>query len=185
MTLFAAYLALGAALLAIGAALLSRAAPVLDALGALPRSLLAAVVFFGGATAWFIHGIYALGEADLAGFPRIYLAGFFAVVAVLALFFLRDLLAVRGIAGVMLLAARALLDAGFTHLPHSFLLAATAYLLVVFGLLWGVAPRFFRDWLEWTLDSPRRTLAVGAAFAALGAANTVAAFLSPDTSLPA
>jgi len=181
MTLFNAYLALAAALAVAGGALFL-AAPGTGAAASLlrgfPRSLPAALALFGGATAWFIHSAWMIGDADLANFPRIYLAVFFGGAAALAFVFLRDLLAVRGLAALMLLFSRALLDAGYMRVPSSILLAATSYALVICGLWWGVRPYTLRDILEWLLAAPLRARAAGGVLLTLAAANLAAAFIT-------
>jgi hypothetical protein len=178
MTLSTAYLLTGAAFVVPGAALASGAAPAYSALRAFPRSLPAAVVFFGGAAAWFLWGINNLSESDLAGFPRGLMLGIFGATALLSFKFLRDLLAVRGLGILLLLSARALLDIGYMQQPKNLLLSSLAYLFVVLGLLWGVSPHRFRDWLGWILERRTRALVSGIVFLALGAANVLAALLT-------
>jgi hypothetical protein len=179
-TLSTAYLFAGAPVAAYGVALALAAGqnPVERALRAFPRSLLAAIVFFGGAAAWFLHMVQTLGEADLAGFPRNLLLGVFGATALLAFRFLRDLLAVRGLGILLLLSARVLLDAGYMQQPHNLLLSSTAYLFVVLGILWGVSPHRFRDWQDWALTTRLRTRIVGGLLAALGLGNLVAGILT-------
>ncbi|MDR2845197.1 MAG: hypothetical protein LBV28_03785 [Puniceicoccales bacterium] len=179
MTLFNAYIASGAVLTASGLALASGTRGATAALRGFPRSTAAAVVFFGGGAVWFLWGITRLGESDLAGFPREWMLGIFGVAGLLAFKFLPDLLAVRGLAVLMLLSARALLDAGYMQVPHSLVLATTAYAFVVLGVWWGAAPYVFRDWSGWVLEKRPRTLAVGVLIGAVGLANLISAFFVP------
>lgn len=180
MTLAAAYIAIGAVLTVAGIALLLSKLPFVGgALRAFPRSLPAAVVFFGGGAVWFLWVVSQLGESDLAGFPRNWLLGIFGATALLAFKYLRDLLAVRGLAVLMLLSARALLDIGYMQLPHSLVLAVTAYILVVLGIWWGAAPYTFRDWINWILEKRARAIVIGIMVLFLGDANLTAAFFVP------
>jgi hypothetical protein len=189
MTLSSAYLLVAAVLAVPGVALASGFAPVNAALRAFPRSLPAALVFFGGAAAWFLWGITQLSDTDLptpaGGFRflgisfetsfRDLLVYLFGGTALLAFKFLRDFLAVRGLGILLLLSARVLLDVGYMQQPANLLLSSTAYLFVVLGLIWGVSPYRFRDWLNWILERRVRSLALGIALSALGAANIGAA----------
>jgi hypothetical protein len=189
MTLSTAYLLVAAVLAVPGVALASGFAPANAALRAFPRSLPAALVFFGGAAVWFLWGITQLSETDLplpAGKFK-FLGTFFEMsfrdlflcvfggTALFAFKFLRDFLAVRGLGILLLLSARVLLDTGYMQQPANLLLSSTAYLFVVLGILWGVTPYRFRDWLNWILERRARSLAVGITLAALGAANIGAA----------
>ena len=167
MSLAQAYFLL-AAILALPGVLLPFPAGV-RALKALPRSKVATVVFFGAAAAWFLYGIMQMGEADLAGIPRVYMLGGFGAAAAAAFWLLPDLLAVRGLAGLLLLTARPLLDAGFGKLPHSLALATVTYALIFAALVFGVAPYLLRDGIAWTTATTGRARGVAGAFLAVAA----------------
>lgn len=152
MSLSQAYFLL-AALYALAAELLA-ASP--EALRAMPRSRGAAFVLFGAASAWFLYNLTQLGEADLAGIPRQAVLGVFGFSAVAAFKLLPDLLAVRGLAGLLLLTASPLLDAGFGKLPQSLLLATLTYALILFAIAIGTAPYLLRDLIAATLATPAR-----------------------------
>ncbi len=173
MTLSAAYILLGIVLSLPGLALVWGGAPVQNFLRQFPRSFPAAFLCFGGGAAWFLWIVSQLGEADLAGFPRSWLLGIFGVTAILSFIVLKDLLAVRGLAVLLLLSARVLLDVGYMQLPYSFVLALTCYLFVVLGIWWGAAPYIFRDWSGWILEKPLRHRLVGLLLLALGLANFI------------
>lgn len=179
MTLSAAYILLGTVLSLPGLALIWGVEPVQNFLRQFPRSFPAALLCFGGGAAWFLWIISQLGEADLAGFPRSWLLGIFGATAVLSFFVLKDLLAVRGLAVLLLLSSRFLLDVGFMQLPYSFVLALTCYLLIVLGIWWGAAPYIFRDWSVWILEKAPRRLAVGLLLLVLGLANFLSFALVP------
>ncbi|MDR2982796.1 MAG: hypothetical protein LBV12_11190 [Puniceicoccales bacterium] len=181
MTLVTAYILLGVIFVVAGLALVSGSQPVSSMLRAFPRSMGAAVVLFGGGAVWFLWIVSQLGESDLAGFPRNWMLGIFGVTALLSFKYLRDLLAVRGLAVVMLLSARALLDIGYMKLPYSFVLACTCYILVVLGIWWGAAPYVFRNWSTWALEKRPRTLAIGTIILVIGIANLAAACFAPSS----
>lgn len=167
MSLAQAYCLL-AAVLAVPAALLLSPEAGYARLRAFPRSKAAAFVLFGAAAAWFLYGIATMGEADLAGIPRGVMLGGFGAAAVAAFWFLPDLLAVRGLAGLLLLASRQLLDAGFGKLPHSLALAIIVYLLLILpALAYGTAPYLLREWIAKITATPRRGRVAGGVLLAL------------------
>lgn len=176
MSLAQAYLLLAAILAIPGAMLLHPAGQ--RALKAFPRSKPAAFLLFGGAALWFLYGISRMGEADLAGIPRPVMLGGFGAAAAGAFFLLPDLLAVRGLAGLLLLAMRPVLDAGFGKLPHSFVLAGVAYLIVFAALFFGTAPYLLREWIAKAVVSTGRARGVGVAFLALTAVCLVSGLMS-------
>ncbi|MDR2512912.1 MAG: hypothetical protein LBD01_03840 [Puniceicoccales bacterium] len=177
MTLLSAYVILGVVLGTTGLSLASGLSPVCRAFRAFPRSFPAALLFWGSGVAWFVFRVTQLSEVDLSGFPRGFLVGGFVSVGLLALFCLRDLLAVRGLAALLLLSARALLDAGYMQQPRNLVLSVIAYILVVLGIWWGVTPYVFRNWLFWVLKKPLHYRVVGAFIATSGGLCLVTAFL--------
>ncbi len=162
MTLAQAYFLLAALLALPGVLLLTRAGR--EVLKAFPRSQAASYLLFGAATLWFLYGLSQMGEADLAGIPRSALLGAFGAAGVAAFVVLPDLLAVRGLAGLLLLTARPVLDAGFGKLPHSLALAGVTYALIFAALFFGTAPYLLRDWISAVTATPRRARVAGAAF---------------------
>ncbi len=168
MSLSQAYFLL-AAILAIPGAMLLHPTGVC-ALKAFPRSKPATFVLFGLAAAWFLAGISRMGEADLAGIPRPVMLGAFGAAAVGAFILLPDLLAVRGLAGLLLLTMRPVLDAGVGKLPHSLVLATVAYLVIFAALFFGTAPYLLREWIAKATVSAGRARGVGIVFLAIGAA---------------
>lgn len=174
MTLAQAYFLL-AAILAVPAALLLVSGTGHAMLRAFPRSKAAAFLLYGAAAAWFLYGISMMGDADLAGIPRPVMLGGFGAAAIAAFWLLPDLLAVRGLAGLLLLTSRQLLDAGFGKVPHSLLLAALTYVaLILPALFYGTAPYLMRDAVGAVLATPGRARAAGGAFAVFAIACVVA-----------
>ena len=159
MTLAQAYFLLAGILAVPGVLLLTDGGRA--ALKAFPRSKAAAFVLFGAATAWFLYGLSQMGEADLAGMPRPALLGAFGAAGVAAFWVLPDLLAVRGLAGLLLLTARPVLDAGFGKLPASLALATVTYALIFAALFFGTAPYLLRDWIGAATKTPGRACGAG------------------------
>ncbi len=76
----------------------------------------------------------------------------FAAVGVLSCVFIQDFLAVRGLAVVLLLLAKTMVDTGRPHLGQThwvLVIQAWAYLLVIAGIWFTVTPWKLRDFLDW------------------------------------
>jgi hypothetical protein len=109
-----------------------------------------------------------LGPEDFGEYKAPLLA-LFGGVAVGAFFVARDFLAIRGVAILLLLAARPALDAGANdpH-PRRVFLNALIYGLIVLALWLGAAPFYWRDFWEWAMEKPARPRALGGALVAYG-----------------
>ncbi len=71
--------------------------------------------------------------------------------------FVNELLAVRALGVLCLLAAEPLLDAAFfRYEPSRLLVTVFAYLMVVAGLFWVMMPYLLRDQLQWSTRSAGR-----------------------------
>ena len=104
MSLLLATLITGLVLIALGAPLLLQSAGYAAMLRAFPRSNAAANVVFPVAAGWFLWNVAHLGEADLI-IPRTYMFIAFALIAALSMIYMREFLAVRGLAALVLVAA--------------------------------------------------------------------------------
>jgi hypothetical protein len=169
MSLFLATLLVGLALLLLGAVLAADTSFVRAALRAFPRSQTAAYLLFGGAAAWFLSRVAVLSEADFGQFRNQLFIGF-AVVAVLAFFYVKEFLAVRGLAALVLLAAGPLLASAFGlyEVPARLLMVSAVYLALTAALVIGAQPWRLRDAIEWLQRVPGRARLVGSALAAYG-----------------
>ncbi len=174
MNLFQAYLATGSVLTGIGALFLISGKKFSSALTVLPRSRAAAVVLWGGAFAWFIFHLLTIPNVDLAGFPRSWLIALFGGAGLLAFRFLPDLLALRGLAVLVLFACNELLSAGFGQLPYSRVLAGTAYLLIIVALWGGASPYVWRNAIDRVARDGRTRKIAGVTALCLGIVNLVA-----------
>lgn len=103
----------------------------------------------------------------------------FAAVAVLSVRYAPDFLAVRGLAGLMLLAAWPLLMAGFMdYRPQVYPLKVVVYLGILLGIWLGAAPYRMRDGIVWMQAHDGRTRLVGGGLSAAGALLCAMAFLA-------
>jgi hypothetical protein len=124
-----------------------------------PRNLAAGVGLMLLGTAWFVWNVNNEPIADFSAFKPYMMGGFIAV-GVLSCVFVRDFLAVRGLAVVLLLLAKLMVDTGRPHLgqsPFVEVIQAWAYLFVVMGIWLTVTPWRLRDILEWATATESRT----------------------------
>ena len=160
MTLKLSILAIG---LGLGVALppvygLMKPAEFGAALRRFPRSLPWGYALMLLGTAWFLYNLSRESIADFATYKNFLFAGF-ALVGIGSCVFVRDFLAVRGLAVVLLLLAKLMVDTGRPHLgetPWVLLIQAWAYLLVLAGMWFTIAPWRLRNLLEWTTASANR-----------------------------
>lgn len=144
-----------------------------------PRSLPWGYALVALGTAWFLWNLSQESISDFASYKNFLLGGF-AAVGLGTCIFVQDFLAVRGLAIVLLLLAKLMVDTGRPHLaetPWVLVIQTWAYVLVVAGIWLTISPWRLRNLLEWTTANEHRVklgcglrLAFGLFIAALGAA---------------
>jgi len=125
----------------------------------LPRNLPVGVVLMLLGTAWFLWNVNKEPIADFSAYKQPMMAAF-AAVGVLACIFVQDFLAVRGLAVLMLLLAKLMVDTGRPHLgetPWVYVIQIWAYVLVVAGIWLTITPWRLRDLINWATASEGRT----------------------------
>jgi len=103
------------------------------------------------ATGWFLYIVNNECLADFAAYKPYMLVGFGAV-GVLSCLFVQDFLAARGLAVLLLLLAKTMVDTGRPHLgesPYVVLFQGLAYVYVVAGIWITIAPWRLRDFIQW------------------------------------
>lgn len=176
MTLFQATLGTGLFLIAFGAHFLWHGMKSAASVQAFPRSKPATYVTMGLATAWFLYEVLQLGPADFGQYRNILFA-VFLVTAIGSFYFVPDFLAVRGLAGLILLTAGVLLDAAYMQAPAARLFLVTfVYVAILVALVLGASPYKLRDFLDWLYRAETRPRIFGGIFAAYGALLTVVSF---------
>ena len=126
---------------------LTRPAQFAAAVRKFPRSLPIGCMLMLLATAWFVWNVNIEPIADFSAFKPYMMAGFTAV-GILACIFVQDFLAVRGLAVLMLLLAKLMVDTGRPHLgetPWVYVIQIWAYLLVIAGIWFTITPWRLRD----------------------------------------
>ena len=130
-----------------------------------PRNYPLGVILMLLATAWFVWNVNGEPIADFSAYKPAMLAGFTAV-GVGSCLFVRDFLAARGLAVLLLLLAKLMVDTGRLHLgesPFVLVIQTWAYVLVVAGIWFTVTPWKLRDLIEWATASEARTKTLSAA----------------------
>jgi hypothetical protein len=109
-------------------------------------------------TAWFLYIVNYEPIADFSDFKPYMMAGFGAV-GVLSCIFVSDFLAVRGLAIVMMLLGKVMVDTGRPHLGESpcvLVNQGLAYFFVLIGMWLTITPWRLRDWLNWLTATEQR-----------------------------
>ena len=142
-----------------------------------PRSLPWGYALMVLGTGWFLFNLSQESIADFAAWKNVLFLGFTAV-GVGSCFYVQDFLAVRGLAVVLLLLAKLMVDTGRPHLaqtPLVLVVQTWAYVLVVAGIWLTISPWRLRDLLNWSTANEKRIrvgcgirLAFGLMVAALG-----------------
>lgn len=137
---------------------LTRPAEFKAAVRRFPRHVPTGVFLMLIGTAWFLYNVWIEPIEDFARFKPHMLVGF-AAVGIGSCFFVQDFLAVRGLAVVLLLLAKLMVDTGRPHLgesPWVLLIQAWAYVFVAAGIWFTVSPWRLRDLLNWATATEQR-----------------------------
>src|SRR5688572_16868675 len=120
------------------------------------------------ATAWFVYNVYREPIADFA-VMKPYLCAFFAAVGVGACIFVKDFLPVRGLAVLLLLAAKLMVDtARWADTSWRLVITTWAYIWILAGMWLTVSPWRLRDLANWMAASENRTRMITGARVAFG-----------------
>ncbi len=123
---------------------------------AFPRHEGVGRLLMGLATVWFLWNLHLESISDFAAYKPYMYAGF-ALIGVGSCFYLRDYLAVRGLAVLMLLLAKLMVDTARWHdSSWRLVIAVWAYVLVVAGMWFTVSPWRLRDLIHWMTASEGR-----------------------------
>lgn len=123
-----------------------------------PRHIPTGIFLMLLGTAWFVWLVKQEPIADFASIKPHMMAAF-AGIGVATCFFVQDFLAVRGLAVVLLLLAKLMVDTGRPHLgetPWVLVIQTWAYGLVVAGIWLTVSPWRLRDFLNWATATEQR-----------------------------
>jgi hypothetical protein len=142
-----------------------------------PRNVPIGIVLMLIGTLWFLWNLSQESISDFASYRSVLMA-FFAAVGIGSCIFVQDFLAVRGLAVVLLLLAKLMVDTGRPMLAvtnWTLVIQTWAYVLVVAGIWLTISPWRLRDLLNWATANDTRVrvgsgirLAFGLFIAALG-----------------
>ncbi|MDR1255597.1 MAG: hypothetical protein LBJ94_01540 [Puniceicoccales bacterium] len=108
----------------------------------------AAVILFGGASMVLLHKTLHLSTADFGEY-RHSLFIVFALICGLSFFRVRDLLAIRGFAILLLFLCDKILDSVFcVEIFLSNVFVVEIYCVIIFSMAIGAAPYIFRDFMD-------------------------------------
>ena len=157
-------LLLGGFLVAVAGYTLAKPAEVGQALKAFPRANAPGYVLMLSATAWFLWNIHIEQMEDYKDIKYLFYIGFGAV-GIGSCVYLKDFLAVRGMAVFMLLLARLILDTQRVYMfdtPEEtmsqwrIVFAIWGYAIVLMSMWLIVSPWRMRDMINWLTANPSR-----------------------------
>ena len=169
--------AVGLVLIALHAVALVRPGPASDWLRKFPRSPIAGRILLTVAALWVFLLVATMDLGEFSHLRRLLMLVVPAIY-LMALYFVEDFLAVRGLAMVLLLTAQLLLDAAFLREPVTrLLLHILAYIWILLSLFWVGMPYLLRDQIQWLTSSPARFRLATTAGLVYGVATFVCALL--------
>ncbi|MEM1157863.1 MAG: hypothetical protein AAF649_05600 [Verrucomicrobiota bacterium] len=128
-----------------------------DVLTAFPRHYPTGVVMTLLATVWFLWLLKTMDLMEYTVHRPKFLIGF-GTLGVAAIFYLKDFLAVRALAVILVLFGKVLLDAAFLRDETSkFLITVLAYLIIIKGMVYTAWPYLMRDTLAWIYADEKRS----------------------------
>jgi hypothetical protein len=127
-----------------------------DAVRKFPRSETIGYFLMVLGTVWFLWNLNQENISDFAAYKKAMLIGF-AAVGVATCIYVRDFLAVRGLAIVLLLLAKLMVDtARWADTEWRLVVVTWAYALVVAGMWFTISPWRLRDLLNWATATDQR-----------------------------
>jgi hypothetical protein len=119
-------------------------------------------------TAWFLFNVRQETVSDFAAMQNIFLL-VFGGVGIMTCIFVQDFLPVRGLAVLLLLAAKLMVDtARWEDTEWRLVISTWAYVWAVAGMWFTVSPWRLRDLVNWSVATEQRTRMVNGARVAFG-----------------
>jgi hypothetical protein len=133
-----------------------------------PRSEKWGYVLMGLGTVWFLWNVKQEQITDFAAYKPLMYVGF-GLVGLGACLYVKDFLAVRGLAIVLLLLAKVMLDtARWVDTDWRLVIVVWAYVWILAGMWFTVSPWRLRDLIHWHTATPQRVRIVSGLRLALG-----------------
>lgn len=135
---------------------------------AFPRCEWSGYVLMAVGTAWFLFNFNRETLQEFLAYKKFLLLGF-ATLGFSACIFVRDYLAVRGLAVCLLLLGWFTLNtARWVETPWRLVLITWAYIWIVLSMWWTISPWRLRDYIQWETASPARLRVANIAKLAFG-----------------
>ncbi|HOX01605.1 MAG TPA: hypothetical protein P5555_04045 [Candidatus Paceibacterota bacterium] len=168
MTLSLLALLLGALIIAPALFALTRPEGFVAQARRFPRSRPWGFVLVPLATAWFLYYLSLETISDFAAFkPYMYVG--FALLGALTCIYVQDFLAVRGLALVLMLLGKLMIDTAlWADTAWRLVIIVWAYLIICAGMWLTVSPWRLRDLIDWATAEPARLRALMIARLGLG-----------------
>ena len=165
-------------LLLPGLVLVARPRAAEPVLRAFPRDRATGVATMLVGGGWFLYKILQLGQSDFGDYKNL-LFLLFAATLIGSILYVRDFLAVRGVAILILLSANTGLKAAFGlyDIPERLVLVGILYLFIVLALYYGVLPFKMRESMNALSASPERIRVGGSVLTLMGLLLGIVAFL--------
>jgi hypothetical protein len=133
-----------------------------------PRSEPWGYLLMGLGTLWFLANLRAESISDFADYKKYMLAAF-GMIGLLTCIYVKDFLAVRGLAIVLLLLAKFTLDTARWHdSPWRIVMSVWAYCWIILGMWFTISPWRLRDIIQWSTANEQRIRAGSALRLAFG-----------------
>ncbi len=121
-----------------------------------PRHIPTGVALMLLATAWFVYNVSVESLSDFARMRSMFYL-LFAGVGLGTCIFVYDFLAVRGLAVLLLLLAKLMVDtARWVDTDWRLVIVTCAYAMVIAGMWLTVSPWRLRDWIDWATKTEQR-----------------------------
>jgi hypothetical protein len=128
-----------------------------EAVRRFPRQTPVGYVLMLMGTAWFLYYVSQETVSDFAAIKKVFYI-LFGAVGVGACLFVQDYLPVRGLAVLLLLAAKLMVDtARWADTEWRLVIATWAYAMAVAGMWFTISPWRLRDLLNWSVATESRT----------------------------
>ncbi len=158
MTLSQLAIVLGAAVSALQLYILLKPEAFTQWIRRFPRNEKCGYVLMTIGTSWFLYNLNAETISDFANYKTLMMVGF-GVLGLLTCIFVRDFLAVRGLAIVMLMLAWYTLNrTRWADSSWRLVLVVWAYLWVIAGIWLTISPWRLRDAIQWKTATPKRII---------------------------
>lgn len=128
-------------------------------------------------TIWFLYNVSIESLADFESMKK-FLFGLFIAIGVGTCIFVKDFLAVRGLAIIMLLLGKLIVDSGrWVDSEWRLVMVIWAYVMIIAGMWLTVSPWRWRDFIDYSTATPQRHRAFSAIRLAFGVFVAVLGFI--------